>query len=567
MSKEERKKAGYRRITAYCIAEGLKMKSLAGFLKREHNVLPRVFDEALYAMYHLPLLPGYGPQTNVRSSAPPAPTQPSSGDRGKSILTRLEEAEENGYQGSYFPPPQNLIDMEDGPTGAHDGFTTEDGDRPADPSSDLPGVVQPAAVDEVREYDGYVTSSSLRRGTEGVLSRSDPEPFAYEYNPYPSSSLSSHGSTLRKHIQADFTTSDLDHSDMEHATTATTLLTSHSNSSEATERELHAGRHILDSGVETDDPGIETDPGVYRSWSPGPRKSPIGTDGDEEISASIMTTVPLRGSRISDSGDQDVRGMGSSGIDDESKDFTGTSRPSMVRATTMPNVEGFGADVDSAGISNQLVQDELHSAAEGPSAYERQLAYERQRQQEAEDHEVMLELERERLRQLEYEQALEREQDRERERQLDNVGEVVFFEYGVLVFFGLTEREERDILEDIEQAGVMQRPISEDDFEIEECHFAHDPKISYPRIYNDFFSERHRPSILRVQPDSDLYPPPPHSAEISVTSFEIVNRPCTRPINSTSAIRNPGPANPLIPFDIVHTSAASQLRLTPATPA
>jgi hypothetical protein len=453
-----------------------------------------------------------------------------------------------------------LINLEDGPTGAHDGFTTEDGDRPTDPSSNLPGVVQPAAVDEVREYDGYVTSSSLRRETEGVLSRSDAEPFTYEYNPYPSSSLSSHGSTLRKHLQADFTASDLDHSDMEHATTATTLLTSHTNSSEDTERDLHAERHIIDSGVETDDPGIETDPGVYRSWSPGPRKTPTAANEDEEISASIMTTVPLRGSRISGSGDQDVLGMGSSGIDDENKDFTGTTRPPMVRAATLSNVEGFGADVDSFGVANQLIQDELHSAAEGASAYERQLAYERQRQQDAENHEVILELERERLRQLEYEQALEREQDRERERQLDNVGEVVFFEYGVLVFFGLTEREERDILEDIDRAGVMRRPILEDDFEIEECHFAvsfspslslsfisflgsdtpsvsqHDPKISYPRIYNDFFSERRRPCILRVQPDSNLCPPFPHSVEISVTSFEIVNRPCARTINTTSAL-------------------------------
>lgn len=50
MSKDERKKAGYKRITAYCIAEGLRMKELSGFLKREHNVLPRVFDEAIYAV-------------------------------------------------------------------------------------------------------------------------------------------------------------------------------------------------------------------------------------------------------------------------------------------------------------------------------------------------------------------------------------------------------------------------------------------------------------------------------------------------------------------------------------
>ena len=50
MSKEQRKRAGYKRIAAYCIAEGLRMKLLATFLKREHNVTPRVFDEAMYVV-------------------------------------------------------------------------------------------------------------------------------------------------------------------------------------------------------------------------------------------------------------------------------------------------------------------------------------------------------------------------------------------------------------------------------------------------------------------------------------------------------------------------------------
>lgn len=50
MSKAQREKAGYNRITAYCLAEGMKMKLLAGFLKREHNVQPRVFDEAMYVV-------------------------------------------------------------------------------------------------------------------------------------------------------------------------------------------------------------------------------------------------------------------------------------------------------------------------------------------------------------------------------------------------------------------------------------------------------------------------------------------------------------------------------------
>lgn len=47
-------------------------------------------------MYHLPLLPGYAAGSNIRSSAPaasPGAEDPSSG---------LSEAEEAGYQGSYF---------------------------------------------------------------------------------------------------------------------------------------------------------------------------------------------------------------------------------------------------------------------------------------------------------------------------------------------------------------------------------------------------------------------------------------------------------------------------------
>lgn len=50
MSKAQRKEAKFQRITAYCIAESFRMKLLASFLKREHNVAPRVFDEAMYVV-------------------------------------------------------------------------------------------------------------------------------------------------------------------------------------------------------------------------------------------------------------------------------------------------------------------------------------------------------------------------------------------------------------------------------------------------------------------------------------------------------------------------------------
>jgi uncharacterized Rmd1/YagE family protein len=53
----------------------------------------------------------------------------------------------------------------------------------------------------------------------------------------------------------------------------------------------------------------------------------------------------------------------------------------------------------------------------------------------------------------------------------ERVGEAVFFEYGVVVFFGLEEAQERAVLEDIAAAGILRAPLDEADWEVEECHF------------------------------------------------------------------------------------------------
>ncbi|KAJ4473120.1 DUF155-domain-containing protein [Lentinula aciculospora] len=251
MSKEQRKRAGIKRITAYCIAESLKMKLLASFLKREHNVGPRVFDEALYAMYHLPLLPGYGPNSNIRSSAPVKTND------GKSILTRLSEAEEMGYQGSYFP---------------HEAESSPN-------------------------EDGYMTSSSPTETRRALTQR-----------------------------------------------TPTSIV----------------------------------------------------TDMSEEPPFSSTSYI--------------------------------SSSPETIRQQRVP------------------------------SSFQ-----------------------------------IEREQVPAQEN-----AEVVFFEYGVIVCFGLSEGEEKSILEDVENAGILQRKINEEHWEIEECHFAHDPNIAYPRIYNDFFTLKSRSHLLKL---------------------------------------------------------------------
>lgn len=51
------------------------------------------------------------------------------------------------------------------------------------------------------------------------------------------------------------------------------------------------------------------------------------------------------------------------------------------------------------------------------------------------------------------------------------IAEAVFFSYGVSVFFGFQESEERMIMEDCEGAGTWMRGVEEDDWEVEEFHY------------------------------------------------------------------------------------------------
>lgn len=54
----------------------------------------------------------------------------------------------------------------------------------------------------------------------------------------------------------------------------------------------------------------------------------------------------------------------------------------------------------------------------------------------------------------------------------EEFAEAIFFSYGVVVFFGLDEGQERGILEDVQAAGTMIRKMDEDGWEVEECHYA-----------------------------------------------------------------------------------------------
>ncbi|KAH9855362.1 DUF155-domain-containing protein [Lenzites betulinus] len=259
MSKDRREEAGFRRITAYCVAGNLKMKLLTSFLKREHNVKPRVYDEALYVMYHLPLLPGYGPGSNIRSSAPPftpGNEDPSSG---------LSEAEEDGYQGTYF---NSLESPEPTP-----------------------------------QIEGFMPSASPETATHG----------------------------------------------------------SHATNPE----ELQAA-------------------------------------AEEQARVTQQLTVAVNAEER-----------------EHEPSKSETSRPKRIsRRKTKSEVENFA--------------------------------------------------------------------------------EAVFFDYGVIVFYGFREDQELGILEDVEAAGILLRKIPHDDWEVEAFHYAHDPNIAFPRIFNDFFTFKTHSHLLQL---------------------------------------------------------------------
>ena len=84
------------RVTAYCTAQAYKLKNTAAFLKDRHVARTKLYDDCLYVVYHLPLLPG-SERYRIRSS----PVLKSPG--GKAVLDEeIERSELRDYGEGYF---------------------------------------------------------------------------------------------------------------------------------------------------------------------------------------------------------------------------------------------------------------------------------------------------------------------------------------------------------------------------------------------------------------------------------------------------------------------------------
>lgn len=87
MTKDQRDFANLPRLSAYCTAEGNSMEELCEFLREQHHVSPRFYDECLYARYHFPLMTlrpgGRTNASNVRVRSAPWPGRSHYDDRNE----------------------------------------------------------------------------------------------------------------------------------------------------------------------------------------------------------------------------------------------------------------------------------------------------------------------------------------------------------------------------------------------------------------------------------------------------------------------------------------------------
>jgi len=85
------------RVTAYCTAQSFKMKETAEFLRKQHEAKTKLYDDCLYIIYALPLLPG---SDGYRIRSKPILRTPGT---GKTVLDlEMEQSELRDHHEGYF---------------------------------------------------------------------------------------------------------------------------------------------------------------------------------------------------------------------------------------------------------------------------------------------------------------------------------------------------------------------------------------------------------------------------------------------------------------------------------
>ena len=151
------------RVTAYCTAQAYKLRSTAAFLKDQHYARTKLYDDSLYVVYHLPLVPGTEGY-RVKSS----PMQ--KGEAGRTTLDEeIERNEQRDYGEGYFEE------------GDGERFEVYEGTREDENGKKDTEGTEPSSQEQSQEVNGQPTESPPPRSSSPKNVPSDALRFAEMY--------------------------------------------------------------------------------------------------------------------------------------------------------------------------------------------------------------------------------------------------------------------------------------------------------------------------------------------------------------------------------------------------
>lgn len=485
------------RVTAYSISTSIHLGTLLGFLRREHGVKPRLYDECAYAVYTKPLLPGFG-RANVRSAPEPRSASPGAESRRE---RELEQREEFGYLGTYFEHRQEEDEDID-----QDGYIKGGEGRGSDSETRRRGDSHRGdgrAEGETSAWESEAerwTSTERRSSRDRQLADHDPEEVeavanaAHQHARHQSTDSSSHpisssldddegmlATPLARPVGALPEPSDKDAQSGSAATRA--FLLERRRDSQSSVSDVEALPPYRTAGSPVDMVTDKNELAINDLDSAGARDMMLQQRAEERGETEPMAHS-YRSNELSIASD----------LDDVVNTSREQSAPSGVRRTDeldslQPPSEHVGGD--RSGNSNE--QEQLARDAENQAETQ---------QKERRTRKVKL-----RRRKRRYAGPNMASHNHDTSANLNTPrpilealqsAELVILPYGVLVMYNFSAAEERSIIEDVLSSGCARDPMDEAARETEAFHFCYDPNISAPRIFNDFFTFRAPNHLLKL---------------------------------------------------------------------
>ncbi|SAM63818.1 related to RMD8-Cytosolic protein required for sporulation [Ustilago bromivora] len=492
------------RLTAYSISTSIHLGTLLGFLRREHGVKPRLYDECAYAVYTKPLLPGFG-RANVRSAPEPRSASPGAESRRE---RELEQREEFGYLGTYFEHRQEEEEDID-----QDGYIKGGEGRGSHSESRRRGGGETSAWES--EAERWTPGERRASRQEAMLVDRDRD----QAQRIPEGSGSAHARTQSTDSSTLPVSSSLDDEDQGMLATPLARPARAPRKASDSDTEADAGtggeprsfllerRRASQSSVSD----VEALPPYRRSVS----RTDIATD-QNELAINISDSAGARDMMLQQRAEErgETEGMAhsyrsnelsmNSDLDEIPANPSPSPHETQSACLTQPLALNPLQSLDETTVADRFPTSNTNANAnaEPPSSSRNPDDPQNEASQPKERRTRKL-----RRRKRRYAGPNMASHNHDTSANLDTArpilealqsAELVILPYGVLVMYNFSAAEERRIIEDVLSSGCARELMDEGARETEAFHFCYDPNISAPRIFNDFFTFRAPNHLLKL---------------------------------------------------------------------